>query len=69
MSPQLDKSLADSDRFSTAQFLTSKPKRYRWLVTPICRHIFNTGQLLHFGKRPVQICLPKGTSRLFNSIL
>ena len=37
---------------------------YRWLVTPTCWHMSSTGQVEHFGRMPVQTCLPKGTSRL-----
>lgn len=40
----------------------------RWLVTPTCRHISSTGQVEHFGRIPVQMCLPKGTkSRLIST--
>ncbi len=35
---------------------------YRCSVTPTCRHISSTGQVEHFGSRPVQTCFPNGTS-------
>lgn len=35
---------------------------YRCLTTPICRQYSSTGHVEHFGNRPVQMCLPNGTS-------
>jgi len=36
--------------------------------TPTCAHISSTGQVEHLGREPVQMCLPKGTSRRLISI-
>src|SRR5947209_2312031 len=41
---------------------------HRCLVTSTCWHIERTGQVEHFGSCPVQMCLPKGTSKLLISI-
>ena len=43
----------------------------RWLQarpTPTCRHMESSGQAGHFGRSPVQTCLPKGTRRSLISI-
>jgi hypothetical protein len=42
---------------------TDRWKDQRADVTPTCRHISNSGQVEHFGRVPVQTCLPNGTSR------
>src|SRR5262245_13462 len=40
----------------------------RCVVTPTCWHISSTGHIEQYGKRPVQICFPKGTSKRLISI-
>lgn len=35
----------------------------RWVVTPTCRHMDSMAQVEQRGRSPVQIHLPKGTSR------
>ena len=40
----------------------------RGFVTPTCWHISSTGHVEHFGRVPVQMCLPNGTSRRLISI-
>src|SRR5689334_20733548 len=34
----------------------------RWSSTPTCAHIASNGHVEHFGRVPVQTCLPNGTS-------
>jgi hypothetical protein len=41
---------------------------HRCSVTPICRQYSSTGQVEHFGRTPVQMCFPNGTSRRLISI-
>ena len=36
---------------------------YRCEVTPTCWHMLKSGQVEHFGRTPVQTCLPNGTSK------
>src|SRR5438445_5680566 len=32
-------------------------RNYRWVVTPIWRHIWSTGQVEQCGRMPLQVCL------------
>jgi hypothetical protein len=41
---------------------------YRGSVTPTCRQYCSTGHVEHFGRTPVQMCFPNGTSRRLISI-
>ena len=40
----------------------------RWRVTPTCRQYSSTGHVEHFGRCPVQMCFPNGTSSRLISI-
>src|SRR5262245_44316174 len=45
-----------------------RSQRQRCDVTPTCWHMSSTGHVEHFGRTPVQMCLPNGTSRALISI-